>query len=92
MPTSGLLFIFVPMVGSVGVTYWLLQRGVRGRTTTAKPDRDPTWDPVEEYPRLVPETSEFDGSSYDELVSAARETLSASSMRSRVSARKTSPT
>ena len=82
VPTSGLLFIFVPMVGSVGVTYWLLQRGVRG-PTTARPAPGRTWVPGEESDswadeipggRVVSDTNEFDGASYDELVSAARET------------------
>ena len=82
VPTSGLLFIFVPMVGSVGVTYWLLQRGVRG-PTTARPAPGRTWVPGEESDswadeipggRPASDTTEFDGASYDELVSAARET------------------
>ncbi len=82
VPTGGVLFTFVPLIGSVGITYWLLQRGVRGRTT-ARPDPGRAWDPGEEsgswadempVARPVSDTAEFDGASYDELVSAAQET------------------
>jgi hypothetical protein len=80
MPSGGIFFTFVPLIGSVGVAYWLLQRGVRGRTAV-RPDPGRAWDPREESgswaeemttTRTVSDTAEF--ASYDQLVSAARET------------------
>ncbi len=81
LPNDGILSSIAPMICSVGVTYWLLQRGIRnGATVKPRPGRRS--DPAEASgygdDTPVQRTSQtawgFSMASYDELVSAARET------------------
>jgi hypothetical protein len=82
VPTFGVVFSLLPVFASMGVSYWLLQRGVHERATTWSPT-SPAADPgrasdywANEAPaqRSTQTRSGFAGVSYDELVSAARET------------------
>jgi hypothetical protein len=82
LPTAGVVFAVVPALASMGVSYWLLQLGFRERVTTPSPTR-PTAEPgrasddwADEAPaqRSTQTRWGFGGASYDELVSAARET------------------
>ncbi len=82
VPSGGLAFSLLPALAGVGVSYWLLQIGARARTTT--PTHTWTDSPsgrasdawADEAPaQNAPQARRaVGGSSYDELVSAARET------------------
>jgi hypothetical protein len=83
LPTGGLvLFTVVPALASMGVSYWLLQLGFRERVTTPSPPRPPAergrvsddWADEAPAQRSTQTRWGFGGASYDELVSAARET------------------
>ncbi len=81
LPNDGILFSIAPMICSVGVTYWLLQRGIRN-CATVKPSPGRRSGPAEASgygdDTPVQRTSQtawgFSPANYDELVSAARET------------------
>jgi len=81
IPTGGILFSFAPALLSTAVSYWLLQRAVRGRETAATGVEQPgdssrvsgSW--ADDAPTRTSQETQwgFAGKSFDELVSAARE-------------------